>query len=623
VAVTVARLCHYPVKGLAGRELERVSLSVGEGLPYDRAVALTNGTARWTGSGSRPPVTSLLAQARNPGLTRLRVDVDDEHGLSVTVTAPDDSSFHIDLESASNPQLEARRQAQLRDASACLAGWIPAASWPPQVVMTDPPYWEQPDGALSLVGLATVEQLGRAWSTTVDPARFRANVYLSGLQPGEELELVGRTVRVGTAELDILRPIERRAGASVDPVTGSTDLDVAGLLDADVGHRCVGVYARVSRPGHVLRGDQLIELPAPRTMRRTVIDSTRGWPRPLQVDAVLPEPPPRTAQAATPVVHLWVRDPLGLVPSIDPGQHVRLHAVDGAGPFWRSYTVSGVHGDLCRLSVALEPDGRMAQYLGTHCRDELALSVTGPFGEPTPAVPASSGLLLLSAGIGITPTVALLRHLVSHGCRQPVRVLHVERHWPPPLWGELCELLERLPASDGPAALHLTRESSATAHSVGARHGRPTADDLATAVGAVPGDPVVLVCGSGAFSADMRSALLANGVPSSAVRQEVFYSPPPARRPRQDPVDPGPFAVRFAATGTDSTWTTSSGSLLDVAESTGLTPPVDCRTGACNVCATQLVAGTTAYTTPPMVPPPDGTVLICCAVPTSDVTLTL
>jgi ferredoxin-NADP reductase/uncharacterized protein YcbX len=623
VAVTVARLCHYPVKGLAGRELETASLSVGAGLPYDRAVALTNGTAPWRGNGSRPPGTLLLGRARNPGLTRLRVDVDDEPGLSVTVTAPDDSSFRIDLESAGDSQLAARRRAQLRDASTCLAGWIPAASWPPQVVLTDRPCWEQPDAALSLVGLATVEQLGHAWGTTVDPGRFRANVYLSELGPGEELELVGRVVQLGTAELEILRPIERRAGAGVDPVTGSTDLDVAGLLDADVGHRCVGVYARVSRPGHVRRGDELVELPAQRTRRRTVIGSMPDWPRPLHVDAALPEPPPRTAEDAIPVVHLWVRDPLGLVSSIDPGQHVRLHAVDGAGPFWRSYTVSGVHGDLCRLSVALEPEGRMARYLRARCRDELALSVTGPFGEPTPSAPGGSGMLLLSAGIGITPTVALLRHLVSHDCRHPVRVLHVERHWPPPLWAELCELLERLPASGGPATLHLTRESSATAESVGARHGRPTADDLATAVGAVPGDPVVLVCGSGEFSADMRSALLANGVPGAAVRQEVFYSPPPARRPRQDPVAPGPFAVRFDATGTGSTWTISTGTLLDVAEASGLAPPVDCRTGACNVCATRLAAGTTAYTTPPMVPPPEGTVLICCAVPTSDVTLAL
>lgn len=623
MAVTVARLCHYPVKGLAGRELETASLSVGAGLPYDRAVALTNGTAPWRGNGSRPPGTLLLGRARNPGLTRLRVDVDDEPGLSVTVTAPDDSSFRIDLESGKDPRFAVRRRAQLRDASACLAGWIPAASSPAQVVLTDLPCWEQPDGAISLVGLATVEQLGRAWSTTVDPGRFRANVYLSGLGPGEELTLVGSVVRLGTAELEIIRPIERRAGAGVDPVTGSTDLDVTGLLDADLGHRCVGVYARVCRPGHVRRGDRLVELPAPRAGRSTVIDSMRAWPRPLQVDAVLPEPPPRTAKDAIPVVHLWTRDPLGLVPSIEPGQHVRLHAVDTAGPFWRSYTVSGVHGDLCRLSVALEPEGRMAQYLRAHCRDELALGVTGPFGEPTPSAPSSSGMLLLSAGIGITPTVALLRQFVSHGCRHPVRVLHVERHWPPPLWGELCELLERLPASDGPATLHLTRESSATAETVGARHGRPTADDLAAAVGAVPGDPLVLVCGSGEFSADMRSALLANGVPGAAVRQEVFYSPPPARRPRQDPVAPGPFAVRFDTTGAGSTWTTSSGTLLDVAEASGLTPPVDCRTGACNVCVTRLTAGTTAYTTPPMVRPPEGTVLICCAVPTSDVTLTL
>lgn len=610
MAVTVARLCHYPVKGLAGREVGSAALSVGRGLPADRVLALTGGT-------------TVLGQARNPGLTRLRMDVDDAAGLSVTVTAPDDSSFHVDLHGADDPRLAARRRAQLRAASTCLAGWIPADSWPAEVIAADPPSWQRPEGHLSLVGLATLDQLGSAWRTTVDPDRFRANVYLAGLGPGEELELVGQVVRLGTAQLEILGPIRRGAGSDVDPVTGSTDLDVTGLLDADVGHRFIGVYARVCREGQVRRGDQLVVLCDRRTTGTSVPSPTPAWPRSLQVDAVLPEPRPRTPDGATPVVHLWVRDPLGLVPGIDPGQHVRLHAVDETGPFWRSYTVSGVDGGLCRLSISLEPGGRMAQYLSTRRRDELALTLTGPFGDPTTPAPAASGTLLLSAGIGITPTVALLRRLVDQASRHPVRVLHVEKYWPPPLWAELCELLEQLPGAARPPTLHLTRDTAATACAVRARPGRPTADDLATAVGAVPGDPVALVCGSVRFSADMRSALLAGGLPDTSVRQEVFYSPPPARRPRQDPVAPGPFAVRFEAGGTESTWTSGSGTLLDVAESSGLTPTVDCRTGACNVCATRLACGTTTYTTPPMVPPPEGTVLICCAVPTSDVTLTL
>jgi ferredoxin-NADP reductase/uncharacterized protein YcbX len=620
VAVTVARLCHYPVKGVAGRELDAASLVVGRGLPYDRAVALTNGTAPWRGGG-RPPRELLLSRSRNPGLTRLRLDVDDSAGTSVTVTAPDDSSFRIDLDDLPDPEGAAPRRAQLCEASPCLAGRIPAGRYAPQVVRTDLRSWERPEAELSLVGLATVEQLGRAWRTTFDPDRLRANVYLSGLEPDEELALVGRVVRLGAAELEILRPLERGAGADVDPVTGATDLDVPRLLDADVGHRFVGVYARVRRPGQVRRGDQLVAVPRP-VARTWGTDSMRAWPRRLQVDAVLPEPRPRTAAEGTPVKHLWVRDPLGLVPRVRPGEHVRLHAVDGDGPFWRSYTVSGVDGGLCRLSVALEPGGRMARYLEKRQRDELAISVTGPFGDPTPPPADRSGMLLISAGIGITPTVALLRDLVDQGSPAAVRVLHVDRYWPPPLWSELCALLGQLPGASRPATLHLTRETTATAQVVGARLGRPAVVDLLDAVATVPGEPSVLVCGSVAFGAEVRSALVASGVPGSAVHQEAFYSPPP-ERPQQGPVDPGPFAVRFASARSESEWTSPSGTLLDVAEAAGLCPPVDCRVGACNVCATAVTAGTTVYTTPPMVLPPEGTVLICCSVPTSDVTLAL
>jgi ferredoxin-NADP reductase/uncharacterized protein YcbX len=610
----VEQLFHYPVKGLSGVELAEAYLTAGRGLPYDRAVAVSNGTALVPRDGSWVDPAALLGLARNPGLTRLSVDLAAAPGTPVTITAPDGSSLVVHLDDVR------QRDTERAAADAQVQSWIPAGPvCLPEVVVADTPLWEHRDAAVSIVNLATVEQLGKAWRTTLDPRRFRANVYLGGLEPWAELALVGRRLRVGAAELEVLRPIERCPAAAVDPEDGSTGPDVAALLAADAGHPFLGVYAQVVGTGRVRRADRVSVLPQPPPSRAAPGPARPRveWPRPVAVERVEPE--------TERVLSLWLRDPLRLAPAIRPGQHVRLHAVDAAGPFWRSYTVSGTYSDgLVRVSIALEPGGRMSEQLEENPAADLNLLLTGPFGEVT-VEPAERGpILLLSAGIGITPTVALLRELADRSVGRPVSVVHVSRTADVPLWKEVRALVARLPGGPHPVTLHLTGESPLRCRELGATPGRPTAPDLAAAAAQLPGDGlVVLACGPARFNTDVRAALRDAGVAEEAIRQEVFYSPPPSDRPHTPPVSDGPFEVRFSRSGGRATWEPAKGSLLDLAESCGLTPPADCRLAACNICATTVAAGSTAYTTPPMVPPPDGGVLICCAVPTSDVTVDL
>jgi ferredoxin-NADP reductase/uncharacterized protein YcbX len=613
VTARVEHLVHYPVKGLAGIELAEVHVAAGGGFPYDRAVAITNGTGRVPTDGSWLDPATLLGLARNPGLTRLRVRLTDGSGTPATITAPDGSSLRVHLDGPSD------RDAELAAATTRVRSWIPSRpDGLPSVLVSRAPLWEHPDAAISIVNLATVELLGKAWGTTLDLRRFRANMYLSGLDPWEDLDLVGHRLRVGCAEFEVLRPIERCRGAGVDPGDGSTRVDVAEQLALDVGHKFLGVYARVVGRGRVRRGDGLADLgkaARPVGSGAAVARPSTDWPRRASVEAVHRE--------SDSVVSLWFRDPLGLSPAVQPGQHVRLHAVDADGPVWRNYTVSAVVADLVRISVGLEPGGRMSEHLSAGRPEELRLVMTGPLGEIIEDPAATAPLLLLSAGIGITPTVAILRELAARSPGRPVSVLHVARSSDAALWDEARALVARLPGGDNRVALHLTRESPKRCREMGARLGRPNADHIARAVAELPGDGLVaLVCGPDRFRSDMRAALLAAGVPDGSIRQEVFFSPPPAATCTPS-ISAGPFQVRFSGSDRQATWKPASGSLLDLAEACGLTPRVDCRVAACNVCATAVTAGSTAYTTPPMVPPPDGEVLICSAVPTSDVTVAL
>lgn len=614
VTARVHHLVRYPVKGLAGIEVAEADLDVGGGLAHDRAVAISNGSATVPADGSWTPPSSLLALARNPGLTRLTVDLAEGSGSPVTVAAPDGSSFVVHLDHRGD------RTAELRAAGTRVEAWIPwGPVGPPAVLVSPAPLWNYPDAAVSIVNLATVELLDKAWGTALDPRRFRANLYLEGLRPWDELELVGRCLRVGNAELEVLRPVERGRGAGVDPDDGSTDLDVAQLLRAGVGHRFLGLYARVVGRGRVRRGDRATVLG--RTVRSpgpavAGAPPRADWPRRVGVESVVRE-------SAT-TLSLWLRDPSGIAPAVRPGQHVRLHTVDADGPFWRKYTVSATEAELVRVSVGLEPGGRMSEHLRACGRQDPGLTLTGPFGEPMVDPDGTAPVLMLSAGIGITPTVALLRKVLAGSPRRPVGVLHVARSADVGLWHEVTSLVARLPAAQSRVWLHLTGMSPQRCRELGARPGRPTAKDVARAVSAMPADGLVtLVCGPERFRSEVRAALRAAGVPDGSILQEAFFSPPPADRARTPPASVGPFQVRFSASGRTAVWEPEAGSLLEVAESCGLTPPVDCRTAVCNVCATAVSTGSTAYTTPPMAPPGDGQVLICSAVPTSDVTVAL
>ena len=610
VTVRVERLFHYPVKGLAGVELDEAHLAVGGGFPYDRAVAVTNGTAPVAQRGWTSPA-ALYGLARNPGLTRLGVQVGDGPGTPLTVTALGDPAFVVHLDGAGD------RAAELARASERVRGLVAPGAWgPPEVVMPRTPLWQRPDGAISIVNLATLRQLGAAWGTRLDLRRFRANLYVDGLAPWEELELVGDRLQVGDVELEVTGPLRRGAGAGVDPDDGSTRVDVSAMLASGVGHRFLGVLARVVGEGRVRRGDAVVRTRVTRSSARhgPAVKPRPGWPRRVEVVGVDREN--RT------VLSLWLRDPLGLAADVCPGQHVRLHAVAPTGPVWRKYTVSGTEADLVRISIALEPGGRMSEYLRATPREDLRILLSGPFGDVTADPEEEAPLLLLSAGIGITPTLALLREIVVRSPSRPVGVLHVDRGADPAMWGELTTLLGRLPGSSGRVSLHLTAADRHRCRQLGASVGRPAATDVARLVRTMPAPGLeALVCGPDRFRADVRAALREAGLAESAIHLEAFFSPPPERE-QVPPAADGPFDVHFSASGRHAVWKPELGTLMDLAESCGLRPAVDCREAACNVCAARVTAGSTMYTTPPM-GPPAGEVLICCAVPTTDVTVEL
>lgn len=158
---------------------------------------------------------------------------------------------------------------------------------------------------------------------------------LESLRPWAEFGLLGGRLRIGEVDLEVLRPIERCRATSVDPVTGTTEANVPGILAGHFGHLYCGVYAEVRTPGSLEVGERVHIGP-----RRSLTYESQqlsqaemaSAPRMARVTSVL-----RPAAAATSVEF---EDPSPALTAARPGQYLRVHRTDLDVPGWRNYTIS-------------------------------------------------------------------------------------------------------------------------------------------------------------------------------------------------------------------------------------------------------------------------------------------
>lgn len=600
----LARIVRYPVKGLAGiPERGSAELRPGSGLRWDRIFAIENGTLEPESPDSWNPRETYFHLAKHEAIARIRTSVEDaEDGTPALVLSADGKRAALPLD-ASTPEARA-------SASGFLAEILPAGPLgAPKLVRTaSTGLWDWPDSHLSIINLATVEALTTAAGREVDSRRFRGNLYLDGLPAWGEFALLGRRVRIGTAVIEVFQPTDRCRATTINPVGAESDLNVPALLASRFGHMFCGLYARVVESGLVSPGAPVEILPASRPWSEMRPEPDEpGWPR----NAELLERIDETAA----VTSFWFSDPLGRLDRSLPGQHVRVHDPSAPAPNWRCYTVSGVAPGRFRISV--KRDGAVSNSLHDTLARGSRLVVTGPFGDVVLTEDPDRDLLLVSAGIGITPGVAMLRARAAAPGGGRVRVLHSDRRAADlSLWGEVERTIADLP--DAEAVLHLSRADAREAEEGGARSGRPTTStysQLVTTLDLARLD--VYVCGPGTFAAEVRGILTELGVPDESIHSEVFFSPSAAdlTDPRP-PSSTGPHRISVGSETID--WSPGTGTVLDAVEGAGIDWPSGCRVGVCGTCARGLAGGSVEYLSDPLVPPKAGSVLVCCIAPLSD-----
>jgi ferredoxin-NADP reductase/MOSC domain-containing protein YiiM/ferredoxin len=349
--------------------------------------------------------------------------------------------------------------------------------------------------------------------------------------------------------------------------------------------------------------------------------------RPLMVTAIDQE----SADVLSLTMQSQDGQPLGMAL---PGQYVvlRLQRTAAGPPLFRSYSLSGpLSTERYRISVKIEPNGAAGTYLREHLRVGDALEVSSPRGSFI----LESGerpVVLLSAGIGATPVLAMLHSLAAAHSSRQVLWLHAARDGQHhPFATEVRRLMPAL--THGRSYVCYSRPDAhdkmgeyfdATGHL-----SRPVFDEVG-----VPREADVYLCGPNGFMADMKEELATLGVPAERIHAEIFngsesITPGVAGAAKRDPHPPiddantGPL-VSFARSGIAAHWKASGyQSILELAEACDVPVRWACRTGVCHTCESGLVSGKVVYGPEPLDMPADGNLLVCCSQPIDDVVIDL
>jgi ferredoxin-NADP reductase len=353
-----------------------------------------------------------------------------------------------------------------------------------------------------------------------------------------------------------------------------------------------------------------------------------AWPafRELTVTAITPE--------SDSVISIRLEDPKGArLPAARPGQYLTLRVRPDVeqGSLLRNYSLSGPpDGGFYRITVKREQDGAASSYLHTRVVVGDRFDVAAPRGtfilDRTQAP-----VLLISAGIGATPVLAMLQALAEEHSDREIWWLHGARssrgH---PFAAETKALLAGL--------------SNVSAH---VYYSRPGPDDIqgrdydsagrltASALAELqpPREAEAYLCGPTPFMDEISAGLAAAGTDASHIHTEPFgpapeLTPGIAARPARTPHPPagksgdGP-TIEFARSNLAIAWSSDYTSLLELAEACDVPVRWSCRTGVCHSCVTTLIAGNVEYSPDPVEPPADGSALICCSQPRGDVVLDL
>ena len=331
-----------------------------------------------------------------------------------------------------------------------------------------------------------------------------------------------------------------------------------------------------------------------------------------------------------------------------PGQFLgfKLDVPGHDKPVLRTYTISDSSGDAThyRLSIKREsppsdrpdaPPGVSSNYFHDHVEAGSELQVLAPSGDFF-LIEDSGPVVLLSGGVGLTPMISMLNHIVSNGARRPVWFVHGVRNGDEHAFGShvrgLAETHKNVHThiaylEPGPGDIENQDYDSAGIISIELLEGLLEGKE---------GD--FYLCGPPPFMKALFNGLLGWGVAEGHIYYE-FFGPAtvlkesaaedkaaPAASTVPGPPGPGAAAdgpvVTFKRSGVAVNWDPEIETILELAEANGVTPDFSCRSGVCHTCMCALIEGEIEYVNDDaFLPEEEGQILICSSKPKTDITV--
>jgi ferredoxin-NADP reductase/MOSC domain-containing protein YiiM len=501
-----------------------------------------------------------------------------------------------------------------------------------------------------------------------DYGQFGENFTVDGLSDADVC--IGDRYRIGEAEFEVTQP--RVTCFRVGMRLGEPELPA--LL---VAHHRPGFYLRVITEGHVQAGDQIVRTRVGRhafsvadidallylpdrdiDRLRTSVDIpalSPGWQQSFRElleaaeNATAVDGPPVgvepgwvgfrrlrvadvVAETSTVTSVYLASDNGAALPAPRAGQYLTLRAAGAGNPApVRSFSLSSSPSAArYRITVKREPHGVVSAYVHSRLQPGSVVDVAAPRGEFV-LTDDTTPVLLISAGIGVTPVLAMLHQLVAGRSTRDVWWIHTARdanqH---PFADEAHRLLQSLPRAH--EHIFYTSAAGGPAPPTGPIiRGRPTLAALARL--GLPVDAAAYICGPTSFMNDTQEALQQIGIALDRIHTELFGARSRINpgvvdvsltAPHQPPGPPGTGPqITFVRSGLTVRWSDRHGSLLELADACDVPTRWSCRTGVCHTCVTPLLAGQVTYVPTPLEMPEGDTALICCARPDDDVTLDL
>ncbi|MEJ6399401.1 MOSC domain-containing protein [Yoonia sp. 208BN28-4] len=244
---TVAEIWRHPIKSHGREKIESVDLTAGMTMPWDRKYAVTHAQTKF--SAASPDWVScrnFMIGTMTPALAGIWSQVD-EAANTITLRHADAPEFTFDPDA---PTDVARFLSWVSDI-------IPADRQTPTALVSAPDrgMTDTPEPTMSIANLASHATVEGHLGHPLERERWRANIWLDGLDAWAEDDWIGKTIRIGSATFAVIDMAERCKHTTANPVTGARDVDTLAALRNGWGHQNFSAYATVLTDGRITVGD--------------------------------------------------------------------------------------------------------------------------------------------------------------------------------------------------------------------------------------------------------------------------------------------------------------------------------------------------------------------------------